>query len=613
MYEIIRQAIESLLSVCDGARTEDGSGFNKIDGGFARSLASQEHWSIKQAICAHKMLKKYRGQLSGHGIDYESIPVPEAPAPEVVQATLDLVAFLAGIIWTEGREVNTRNGKMIVESAHMPNDFWTYWNAFKPQMKEQGISCSKYQGAWQLSRWSAPTSTTPTTPDAPTEEIIPADIILNHENLLLDFQIAHVKQMIASIKNHSSALDSSDTGTGKTYSSLAVCKELGLYPIVITPKSVIHSFKEVMADHFGLEGFVTNYENLKTGKTPYLNVSGKGKSFKCQWIVPENAFLIFDEAHRCKRYDTQNAKMLIQAKKQNLKVMAMSATIADNPMQMFAVGYMLELFSSTKEFFGWVMKHGCSKGKYAWEFNGSASCLQRINSAIYPKHGSRISIANLGDAFPETLIRADAYEMNGNAREIQRIYDEMSVSLSELRERSEDDSELHLVTMLRARQKVELLKVPTFVEMAKDHIEEGNSVAIFVNFNETAKVIADKLETKNIIWGSNKAGERDEIICKFQSNETNVVICNIRAGGVGISLHDLSGEHRRVSIISPSWSAQDLKQALGRVHRAGGSFTLQKIVYADGTIENDICDKVRIKIDNISLLNDGDTADVWKG
>ena len=51
-----------------------------------------------------------------------------------------------------------------------------------------------------------------------------------------------------------------------------------------------------------------------------------------------------------------------------------------------------------------------------------------------------------------------------------------------------------------------------------------------------------------------------------------------QAGGTGLSLHDVNGEHPRVSLISPSFSAIDLKQALGRIHRAGAkSPAVQKL------------------------------------
>ena len=81
----------------------------------------------------------------------------------------------------------------------------------------------------------------------------------------------------------------------------------------------------------------------------------------------------------------------------------------------------------------------------------------------------------------------------------------------------------------------------------------------------------------------------------------------MKAGSVGISLHDLYGSHQRVSIISPTWSAQDFIQAIGRIHRAGAKTdAIQKVVFCDGTIEEFICETLKYKLENLSKLNDGD-------
>ena len=78
----------------------------------------------------------------------------------------------------------------------------------------------------------------------------------------------------------------------------------------------------------------------------------------------------------------------------------------------------------------------------------------------------------------------------------------------------------------------------------------------------------------------------------------------------------LTGEFPRHSIISPSYSAINLVQALGRIHRAEGKTPcIQKIVFAAGTIEERCCQRVQAKLDNLDLLNDGDLigdVSIWK-
>jgi hypothetical protein len=55
----------------------------------------------------------------------------------------------------------------------------------------------------------------------------------------------------------------------------------------------------------------------------------------------------------------------------------------------------------------------------------------------------------------------------------------------------------------------------------------------------------------------------------------NSLIC-----GLGISLHDIHGDHQRVSLINFPDTASSLIQALGRTHRSGAKTpALQRIIF----------------------------------
>jgi hypothetical protein len=59
----IHQCLKMLAGCCDGARTLDGAGFNKLDTEFGRSLAESSHLSQKQAEYGRKLIGKYHRQL----------------------------------------------------------------------------------------------------------------------------------------------------------------------------------------------------------------------------------------------------------------------------------------------------------------------------------------------------------------------------------------------------------------------------------------------------------------------------------------------------------------------------------------------------------------------
>jgi SNF2 family DNA or RNA helicase len=120
-----------------------------------------------------------------------------------------------------------------------------------------------------------------------------------------------------------------------------------------------------------------------------------------------------------------------------------------------------------------------------------------------------------------------------------------------------------------------------------------------------------KLKTKCCIRGSQQGPkgevERQRCIDDFNADKEHVIVCNIKAGGVGVSLHGTPTSRMRMSIICVTDSAQDAKQALGRVWRAKGAKSIQKFFFAAGTIEeSDIMPNMRSKIDRIDTLNDGD-------
>lgn len=79
-------AVRALASVCDGAREDDGRGFNGTDAKFGHRLAvlPVEHWTPEISRAAYEMLAKYRRQLAGFGIDYDRLPVPPDVAAEAL-------------------------------------------------------------------------------------------------------------------------------------------------------------------------------------------------------------------------------------------------------------------------------------------------------------------------------------------------------------------------------------------------------------------------------------------------------------------------------------------------------------------------------------------------
>ncbi len=421
---------------------------------------------------------------------------------------------------------------------------------------------------------------------------------------LLPYQFLHVLNLVTALRYNNIILDGSDTGTGKTYTSIALCKQLNLVPAIICPKTVRTYWLEVCKYFKVAPLFVVNYDMIKNGKIDsntdceYIQVKKNAKNEDCyDWKLPRNTIIIFDEVHKCKNRKTQNAVFLMSTIKQ--KVLMLSATLSDTPKSFQVFGYMLGFYNNMRKANGWC------KGMLREDANQISKVeLSAINKSIYPQHGSRMQIAEIGNQFPSNQIISSCYDIDEKDRvEVNNAFKKISIcNKLERKEGSELDI---LREITKARYKIELLKVPIFEEMINNHLDDGFSVAVFVNFKETLRKLAKKFKTTCLVYGDIPANQKVKNIEDFQENKSRIIICTSKSA-TGINLHDLYGS-RRVSLISPSFSSIELKQVLGRIHRAGSvTPALQKIIYCSGTCEEYICNNVKNKLEFISKLNDND-------
>ena len=434
---------------------------------------------------------------------------------------------------------------------------------------------------------------------------------------LLDFQFMHVFNLMSAFRSHNVVLDGSDTGTGKTYSAIALCKQLNLRPIIICPKTIMSNWKHV-CDLFGIYPLtIVNYECIKAGKAydkfgnridcSFIEVSQLDeKTVEFRWKVPKNALIIFDEVHKCKNMKTLNGKLLLSAKMQD-KVLMLSATLSDKPESFHIFGYMLGCYKNIRQAKNWINGMILEDNAYL----GSKPQLSAINKFIYPERGSRMRIVELGNKFPTNQTSSDCYFIEESKREtVNHAFKKINKYSTKVNSSLDKNNNGEILgEIIKARKTLESIKIPIIEELANDYIENGYNVVIFVNFTDTINELAKIFNTDCIVNGATSLNKKEENIQRFQSNKTNLIICNIGLAN-GFSLHDLHGVPR-VSIISPSFSSNELIQALGRICRVGAkSPALQRIVYCANTCEEIICNRLKEKIGFMSKLNDNDQISI---
>lgn len=434
---------------------------------------------------------------------------------------------------------------------------------------------------------------------------------------LLSFQRGHVEILCTALQKHTAALDASDTGTGKTYTTVAVCIALGLRPLILCPKSVMPSWRRVLREHGVTPLGISNYEMVKGCKwyreltesgavaCPHIIRQVENDTEPYRWELPTDGLLVFDEAHRCKNTKSVTSKLALA--QGNCKRLLLSATLADRLIFFKPFGVVLGLYDHIAQYRVWMSRQKFMRrvgDEREFVFDRGDREVLAIHAAIFPEHGSRMRITELGDAFPQNQVVAQAYHLDKHD-ELDALYAEINVLLRHLRDRELRATALGRIVILL--QRIEILKMPIFLDLIEDAMENGFAVAVFVKFRETLQQICHILKCDTAIYGSQTAAERQACIDDFQSGKRRLIVATIQAGGVGISLHDTTGNAPRMSIISPTWSAQDMVQTLGRIHRAGAKTpACQRIVFVANTWEERICAIIEEKITNLHGLNDGD-------
>lgn len=395
---------------------------------------------------------------------------------------------------------------------------------------------------------------------------------------LYPHQVDNAHALIGAIKAKGAALDCSETGTGKSFTALAVAKVLKRKPYVFCPLSVGPAWDQKFAEAGIRGGRWINYEKARRS------------NFKMPsdhpWLV------IFDECHRCKAANSQQAKLLARIAPQYPSLL-LSATPFSSPLETRALLHVMGI-RPWQRWYSILPELGCWQNPHlhnAWMWKGKDADIAKLKAMLSPTM-VKTRWQDV-EGFPDNVVLADSVRIKDRDK-FNELYEKLHATNK-------------LTEQLKQRMLIEQHRVPGMVDMANDLLSQGIAPVAFFNFTEPLLEFAETLGTTNIIRGDTPKAERAKLVKEFQGwDKPCPMVCNIKAGGEGIDLHDTVGVPR-VSLLSPTWSAQDLKQALGRIHRAGAkSRAVQRILFAAGTVEDEVLKTVRRKLTNIDKLTDQD-------
>lgn len=429
------------------------------------------------------------------------------------------------------------------------------------------------------------------------------------EKNILKYQSLHILNFISIFKKNNTicALDFSNTGTGKTYTTIALCSQLDYEPIIICPKNVICYWKEICNIFDVKPKTIINYESIKVGKELNDNLTkkksdiieiiddGGDKQFIWKNIDKNKNIIIFDEAHRCKNYKSINGKLLLSLK-DKCRILLLSATLAQKYDDFKIFGYMMGFYKNMKYGGKWIQNLVREE-----TFKLNSSNETQLMNYLYPKYGSKMTYNDMSKYINPNHISVQCYSLDEKKEQLlEKEYDLIN-----------KNPDIKIVELMKIRQKIEELKLNIIIDLGEKYLDENKSVVMFVNFKKSLEKIHEHFSKKHInhsfIDGSQSIEERINNINLFQNNSHRLIICMISAGSESISLHDLDGEHPRISLIFPSFSGKELLQSLGRIYRTGvKSIVEQKIIFCDVHTERLICEKMKEKVKFMNNFSDID-------
>lgn len=633
MSEIIKKAIDFLASNCDYAQSLDGVGFNGPDARFGHILADTplENWSVKMTFIAWKMLRKYKRQLANGGIIYDEIPAPVDPATlppdQLVSKKKKLtvpkkietvgsefhISFpynptLVEIVKQMGKRKFDRERKLWIADQDITNAETIYHlidnYGFTADNDVIPILESLINGY----------ETNLIESNSSSAEIEVEGLALS----LYPFQKAGVKY---AVKNKRVFI-ADEMGLGKTVQAIATIQKLNAYPaIIVCPASLKYNWAKEWATWIPnktvsvwngtgdpADVVIINYDMLKKRSEDLVAIGAKS--------------IVFDESHYLKNGKAQRTVAANGVSKNiEYRFLLTGTPIVNRPVELIS---QLNILGRLNEFGGFwkFAERYCSltHNGFGYDLKG-ASNLEELNEKLrgfcFIRREKKEVLKELPDkqkvTIPVELSNRKDYDnyeaefilwvrnRKNEATQNEKIKEQLKgIKLTPeqfeaaAKRLSQENSERaeHLFRIETLKQKAAMGKLDESVEWIENFLESGEKLVIFATHKEIIRRIAEKFNCKSIT-GKTSPIDRQTIVEDFQNNpDTKLIVLNIKAGGVGLTLTAASN----VLFLEFPWTPADLEQAIDRCHRIGQKNSVTAWFFVGkNTIDEEILDMIGVK------------------
>ncbi len=404
---------------------------------------------------------------------------------------------------------------------------------------------------------------------------------------------------VAFCLQHQRVIVGDKPGLGKTQQAIATIVAAGAFPcVIVCPNTLklnwqqewktVAGKKAVIIDDKNRSNwwmyhergvadvFIVNYESVKKYFVQTIAKDSSEplmvKHVRYRQEAKRFKSAVIDEAHRCKDTGTQTAKFVIGLTIHLEWVLAMSGTPIVNKTEdiaalLFMIGRMRE-FGGLKFFRERYCKSSTFLPELQWKLK--TKCFyQRRKEEVLPDLPAKIRQIMLCDITTRVEYQVAINDLARYLKEYQQKTDaEIRKSL-----RGEIMVRIGLCKAISARG-----KLAETCEQIDEITGSGGKVVVFIYQRRVLEMLLEQYPHAVTISGMDSEVERHQNVQAFQNNpKVNIIICNIKAGGVGINLTAAS----RMIIVELPWHAADADQCEDRCHRIGQQNQLQ-ITYMIG-------------------------------
>ncbi len=436
---------------------------------------------------------------------------------------------------------------------------------------------------------------------------------------------------VAYCLQHKKVIIGDQPGLGKTIQSIATILAAKAFPCLIVCPSTLKinwqrewakwtdkramilsdKVKNTWPTYFNVgmvDVFICNYESLKKYFVEAIN-KPKDAALRLNHIsFKQNVSLfksvIVDESHKVKDGSTQQSKLVMGIAKGKEYILELAGTpVVNKPKDLIP---QLHILDRLQEFGGYkfFMDRYCQGGS-------GASNLKELNYKLNKVCFYRREKTEVLKDLPAKIRQVLLCEIT-NRKEYQQAEDDFVKYLRDVKGctdkevakkmRGEIMVKMGILKQISSRGKMN--EVKDFVD---EIVEAGEKVVLFCHLREIAMTLKGIYPDAVTIRGDDDMSSRQLSVDRFQNDpEVQVIICSIKAAGVGITLTAAS----RVGFVEFPWTFADCEQCEDRTHRIGQVNSVTATYFLGEDTIDRYCYELIQKKKNIAQTITGATDDV---